>query len=107
MPGPSAEAIALLERSIREGAIIAAAGPYTNLALLERSSPGILATARLVLMGGFVFPPRQGFPQWGREMDYNIQVDPESAQIVLERANPVLVTLSEIGRASCRERVSC
>lgn len=94
MPGPSAEAIALLERSIREGAIIAAAGPYTNLALLERSSPGILATARLVLMGGFVFPPRKGFPQWGREMDYNIQVDPESAQLVLECANPVLVTLS-------------
>lgn len=94
MPGPSAEAIALLERSIGEGAIIAAAGPYTNLALLERSSPGILATARLVLMGGFVFPPRKGFPQWGCEMDYNIQVDPESAQIVLERANPVLVTLS-------------
>ena len=27
-------------------------------------------------------------------MDYNTQVDPESAQIVLERANPVLVTLS-------------
>lgn len=94
MPGPPAEAIALLERSIREGAIIAAAGPYTNLALLERSSPGILATARLALMGGFVFPPRKGFPQWGREMDYNIQVDPESARIVLEHANPVLVTLS-------------
>src|SRR5947207_761380 len=93
-PGPSAEAIASLERSIREGAIIVAAGPYTNLALLERSSPGILAAANLVLMGGFVFPPRKGFPQWGREMDYNIQVDPESAQIVLERANPVLVTLS-------------
>jgi purine nucleosidase len=94
MPNPTAEAIALLERSVREDAIIVAAGPYSNLALLERSSPGILATARLVLMGGFVFPPRKGFPQWGREMDYNIQVDPESARIVLERANPVLVTLS-------------
>jgi inosine-uridine nucleoside N-ribohydrolase len=93
-PGPSAQAIALLERSIREGATIVATGPYTNLALLERFSPGILATARLVLMGGFVFRPRQGFPQWGRELDYNIQVDPESAQVVLERANPVLVTLS-------------
>ncbi len=93
-PGPDAEAIALLERSIKEGATIAATGPYTNLALVERRSPGILATARLVLMGGFVFRPRQGFPQWGRELDYNIQVDPESAQVVLEHANPVLVTLS-------------
>src|SRR5260370_12045946 len=82
-PGPDAEAIALLERSIKEGATIAATGPYTNLALLERFSPRILATARLVLMGGFVFRPRQGFPQWGRELDYNIQVDPESAQVVL------------------------
>jgi purine nucleosidase len=94
MPSPTAEAIALLERSVREDAIIVAAGPYTNLALLERSSPGILANARLILMGGFVFPPRKGFPQWGRDMDYNIQVDPESARIVLECANPVLVTMS-------------
>jgi inosine-uridine nucleoside N-ribohydrolase len=39
-PGPSAQAIALLERSIREGATIVATGPYTNLALLERFSPG-------------------------------------------------------------------
>ena len=45
--------------------MIGAAGPYTNLALLERSSPGILATARLVLMGGFVFPPRKGFLSGG------------------------------------------
>jgi len=93
-PGPDTEAIVLLERSIKEGATIVAAGPYTNLAFLERRSPGILATASLVLMGGFVFPPRKGFPQWGRENDYNIQVDPESAQVVLERANPLLVTLS-------------
>ncbi len=93
-PTPDAEAIALLERSIQEGATIAAIGPYTNLALLERRSPGILATARLVLMGGFVFPPRQGFPQWGRGNDYNVQVDPESARAVLECANPLLVTLA-------------
>lgn len=94
MPGPDADAIALLERSVERGAIIAATGPYTNLALLERRSPGTLRAARLVLMGGFVFRPREGFPQWGREMDYNVQVDPESAQDVLERANPLLVTLS-------------
>jgi inosine-uridine nucleoside N-ribohydrolase len=93
-PGLQAEAFALLERSIKEGATIAATGPYTNLALLERRSPGILATADLVLMGGFVFRPRDGFPQWGHEMDYNVQVDPESAQLVLQCANPLLVTLS-------------
>jgi len=94
VPGADAKAIALLERSIEQGATIAAVGPCTNLALLERRWPGILATARLVLMGGFVFPARAGFPQWGREMDYNIQVDPESAQVVLECASPLQVALS-------------
>lgn len=94
LPGPDGEAIGLLERSIQEGATIVAIGPYTNLALLERRSPGILASAHLVLMGGFVFPPRKGFPQWGREMDYNVQVDPESAELVFKRANPILVPLS-------------
>ena len=86
--------MALLERTIKQGATIAAIGPYTNLALLERQLPGILATANLVLMGGFVFPPQKGFPQWGRERDYNIQVDPESAHLVLKHANPILVPLS-------------
>jgi inosine-uridine nucleoside N-ribohydrolase len=93
-PGREADAIDLLESSIQEGVTIAAIGPYTNLALLERRSPGILASAHLVLMGGFVFPPRKGLPQWGREMDYNVQVDPESAELVLKCANPFLVPLS-------------
>lgn len=93
-PGREADAIDLLESSIQEGVTIAATGPYTNLALLERRSPGILTSAHLVLMGGFVFPPRKGLPQCGREMDYNVQVDPDSAELVLKCANPLLVPLS-------------
>ena len=31
-------------------------------------------------MGGYVFPPREGFRAWGNDMDYNIQVDVHSAQ---------------------------
>jgi inosine-uridine nucleoside N-ribohydrolase len=95
-PAPTSDisALDLLERSINQGATIAAIGPYTNLALLERRSPGILASASLVLMGGFVFPPKPGLPQWGGELDYNMQVDPESARIVLQCADPILVTLS-------------
>jgi inosine-uridine nucleoside N-ribohydrolase len=92
--GSEGAALTLLERSIKEGIAIAAIGPYTNLALLERRSPGILADAKLVLMGGFVFPPREGFPQWQREMDYNVQVDPESALVVFEQSDPVLVPLA-------------
>lgn len=63
-PGPEAEPVALLERSIREGVTITTNGPCTNLALLKRRSRGISATARLVLTGGFVSPQRKGFPQW-------------------------------------------
>jgi purine nucleosidase len=93
-PGPADDAIALLEHSAEQGATIAAIGPLTNLALLEQRSPGVLRSTRLVLMGGYVFPSREGFPQWGSEMDYNVQFDPVSARDVLERSNPTLVPLS-------------
>lgn len=93
-PTPLDHALALLERSIEQGAIIAAIGAYTNLALLEKRLPGILRTARLVLMGGYVFPPRAGYPAWGNDMDWNIQVDVQSAYEVLRNSNPTLVPLS-------------
>lgn len=50
-PSPNAwqEAVHLLKRSIEEGATIAAIGPSTNLYLLDRQHPGILAQARLFL----------------------------------------------------------
>ena len=85
-PAPTSldHALAMLERSIEQGAIIAAIGPYTNLALLEQRSPGILRTARLYLMGGYVFPPREGFPPWDNTMDYNVQVDVRSAHYVIQ-----------------------
>jgi len=87
-------ALDLLERSLSQGAVIVAIGPYTNLALLEQRSPGILQTARLVLMGGYVFPPRPGFPAWNYEMDWNVQVDVQSALNVLEHSRPTLVPLA-------------
>jgi purine nucleosidase len=93
-PTPLDQALSLLERSIEQGAIIAAIGAYTNLALLEQRSPGILRRAKLYLMGGYVFPPREGFPPWGHEMDWNVQVDAQSALYVLQRSSPTLVPLS-------------
>jgi len=103
-PAPTSldQALSLLERSIEQGAIIAAIGPYTNLALLEEQSPGILRNAKLVLMGGTVFPPREGFPPWGSELDYNVQVDVQSAQVVLQRSSPTLVPLSVSVETSLR-----
>ncbi len=94
VPMPLDAALDLLEHSITQGAIIAAIGPYTNLALLEKRSPGILRDADLWLMGGYVFTTRDGFPAWGNNMDWNIQADVPSAQYVLERSNPTLVPLS-------------
>ena len=101
-PGPADDALDLLQHSIEQGAIIAAIGAYTNLALLEKRAPGILRRARLVLMGGYIFPPREGFPLWGNEMDWNIQNDIQSAQLVIENSNPTLVPLSVTVETSLR-----
>jgi purine nucleosidase len=102
-PTPHEDALDLLERSIRVGAVVCAIGPYTNLALLERRTPGILGEARLCLMGGFVFPPREGFPRWDYRRDYNVQVDAESARVVFENAaRPTLVTLAVTAETALR-----
>jgi purine nucleosidase len=95
-PAPTSleEALDLLARSIEQDALIVAIGPFTNLALLEKRSPGILRRARLYLMGGYVFPPGEGFPRWDSRTDYNVQVDVQSAHYVLQHANPTLITLA-------------
>ncbi len=93
-PGALDEALTLLEHSIEQGAIIVAIGAFTNLALLEKRSPGILRRANLTLMGGYVFPAREGFPAWGNDMDWNIQVDVQSAYEVMQHSNPTLVPLT-------------
>jgi purine nucleosidase len=103
-PAPTSlnQALSLLERSIEQGAIIAAVGPLTNLALLEKRSPGILRRARLYLMGGYVFPPREGFPQWGDDMDFNVQIDVQSAHYVIEHSRPTFVPLAVTVETSLR-----
>ena len=67
-PGPLDAALDLLQRSIEQGAIIAAIGAYTNLALLEKRSPGILRNANLVLMGGYVFSTAGGLSGLGQRL---------------------------------------
>ncbi|MBI4640164.1 MAG: nucleoside hydrolase [Candidatus Tectomicrobia bacterium] len=103
-PAPTslAQALTLLERSIEQGAIIAAIGAFTNLALLERRSPGILHCAKLYLMGGYVFPPREGFPLWGHKIDFNAQIDVQSAHYVIEHSSPTFVPLAVSVETSLR-----
>src|SRR6266498_5153353 len=93
-PNPLDDAIQLLKQSIEKGATIIAIGPYTNLYLLDLQYPGILMKAELFLMGGYIYPVRSGFPQWGNEMDWNIQVDLKSAKHVIENSNPTVIPLS-------------
>lgn len=88
------DAIELLKSSIEQQATVVAIGPLTNLHLLELRHPGILRGASFFLMGGFVYPIRPGFPNWGNEMDWNIQVDVKSAKFVIERSSPTLIPLT-------------
>ncbi len=93
-PGEPEDAIQLLKESIEKQATIIAIGPFTNLRLLELQYPGLLKEADLFLMGGYVYPVRPGFPNWGNDMDWNIQVDVRSARHVIENSNPVLIPLT-------------
>src|SRR3989344_6668667 len=101
-PNPPEEAIELLKRSIDQGAIIIGIGPYTNLYLLDLQYPGILKNAKLVLMGGYIYPPRSVYPQWERNFDFNIEIDIKSAKHVLENSSPLLVPLSVTVETSLR-----
>jgi purine nucleosidase len=93
-PNTTEDAIRLLKQSIEQGAIIIGIGPFTNFYLLDLKYPGILKQANLFLMGGYIYPIRAGFPQWGNNMDWNIQVDVKSAQYVLENSSPTLIPLT-------------
>jgi len=81
---PVADALDLIRNSLVSGATVAAIGPYTNLALLERSRPGALSDARVVTMGGWVFPLGDGYPRWGAERDWNVACDTNAALTLFE-----------------------
>lgn len=91
---PPDDAIQLLKHSIEQGATVIGIGPYTNLYLLETQHPGILMQTELVLMGGYVYPPRPGYPAWRNEDDFNVQVDVRSSRHVLQSSQPTLIPLA-------------
>jgi inosine-uridine nucleoside N-ribohydrolase len=91
---PLHDALSLLKRGIDQGATVIGIGPYTNLYLLETQFPGILMQTDLYLMGGYVYPPRPGFPAWRNEDDFNVQVDVRSSKGVLQHSQPTLIPLA-------------
>lgn len=95
-PGPLEAALDLLQRSIEDGAVIVPVGPVTNLALLEERSPGVLASAPLVIMGGLIDPLPPGYPPWDYKRDFNLQSDAAAALRVLESCDPTRTTLVPI-----------
>lgn len=94
--GPLDTALDLLQESIEKGTTVVAIGPYTNLSLLERRSPGVLREATLCLMGGHASPAPPGFPAWDHTMDFNVQTDASAARHVLESCDPERTTLVPI-----------
>ena len=93
-PSPGGAAVGLLHQNAERGATMVAIGPLTNVAALELTHPGTLATTDLVIMGGWIEPAAEGLPAWGPEMDWNIQWDREAAEIVAAAAHRLtLVTL--------------
>ena len=103
LPGPLADALQLLKESVEQGATIVAIGPFTNLYLLDLRYPGILKQANLFLMGGYVYPIRPGFPNWGIDKDWNIQVDVRSAKHVIENSCPTLIPLTVTVESALRK----
>lgn len=104
LPGRVDKALDLLTQSIDHGAAIVCIGACTNLALLERRTPGILARANLVLMGGLLDPVRSGFPQWDFSYDWNFQQDADAARLVLQTADPLLVPITVTVETALRRR---
>ncbi len=96
---PPGAALDLLAASIAQGAHVIGIGPLTNLALLEIARPGTLRQVLLTIMGGWVFPPGAGLPDWGPEMDFNVQWDVHAARIVTSAVTAAELTLTPIATA--------
>lgn len=101
-PGPVADALALLKRSIEDGARIVAIGPFTNLALLDEAYPGLLTRAEMYLMGGHLHPIPPGFPQWDNGSDWNVQYDVTSARHLFEHYSPTLIPIEVTAQTALR-----
>lgn len=87
-------ALDLLARSISEGATVVAIGAATNLALLEMFQPGILNSATVVFMGGWIQEPEADLPKWGPDRDWNVQCDQVAARIMASEAELTLVPVA-------------
>jgi purine nucleosidase len=103
-PSNPGDALGLIDASVRAGATVVAIGPYTNLALFEAERPGRLGEVPVVVMGGWVTPPRPGLPRWTSEQDFNVQQDAFAAKVVFERSSPLVVQVAATLEVTLRRR---
>lgn len=94
IPNPIDEALDLLQTSIEQGATVIVIGPYTNLRLLDQRNSGMLESVDMTVMGGHVYDIPAGFPQWGNNDDWNIQLDVASSSYLFEHASPMMTPLT-------------
>jgi inosine-uridine nucleoside N-ribohydrolase len=106
VPRPSSpeQGLDLLVDSARRGATILAIGAFTNLALLELERPDTLRDVDIVAMAGWLTPPDDGMPNWGPELDFNMQCDTEAADIVISATRITFVPLPVAMHAQLRRR---
>ena len=101
-PAEPGAAVDRIVAAAKRGDRIVAIGPWTNLALVEASCPGLLASTQVVVMGGHVPPASPGFPASGPEDDTNVVQDVFAAKVVLDRCRPLVVPLPICYRVTLR-----
>ncbi len=70
-------------------------GPHTNIALLIKEHPDVVAKIpKIIFMGGSPY----GVPGYPDHISFNISFDPEAFQIVLDSKIPLIMLPSNVGR---------
>lgn len=80
------DAVQFLEYSITPETTVAAIGPLTNIANALESG---ISFPRLIVMGGGI-----GLGNTTARAEFNFWADPEAAQTVIRRGNPIIVPLN-------------
>jgi pyrimidine-specific ribonucleoside hydrolase len=80
------DAVQFLEYTITSQTTVAAIGPLTNIANALESG---VAFPRLIVMGGGI-----GLGNTTARAEFNFWADPEAAQVVIRRGNPIIVPLN-------------
>jgi inosine-uridine nucleoside N-ribohydrolase len=95
----------LLARSMAAGAVVLGIGPATTLAAAERARPGLLDSAHVVLMGGWLTGPPAGFPAWPASRDTNVVRDvPAAVEVRRAAGRLTVVPLAATVQAHLRSR---